>query len=200
MDFKKLTIAEFLKCKTIADLEDDPLQRKIKLLAAVTNRTVDEVEELSIETLTKELKSFGEIESLNPNQKVNLKYKIKGRRFKVIWQTQKLSAAQYIDVTHFCKDSENIVHNIHNILASISIERTWYGKEKPYNGTKHKEIADLILNNMTIEQAYPIMLFFCRYSKALQDSILSYLEQEVENQMAKVHLIMEDLMKGMDGL
>ena len=182
-DFQNLTIGEFLKCKTIADLEDDPLQRKIKLLAAVSKRTEDEIESLSIEQLTKELKDFDSIETLSQNAKVNMHYKIKGRRFLVIWETQKLTAAQYIDATYFCKDQANIVHNIHNILAAISVEKTWYGKLKKYDGTKHKEIADLILNNMKIKKAYPILLFFCKYWEELQKAILTYLEAEVKNQV-----------------
>lgn len=198
-DFKKLTIGEFLKCKTIADLEDDPLQKKIKLLAAVSKRDIDEIESLSIEQLTKELKTFNEIETLNENSKVNMFFKIKGRRFRIVWQTQKLSAAQYIDATYFCKDQANIIHNIHNILASLAIERTWYGKELKYDGSKHKEIADLILNNMKIEQAYPIMLFFCKYSKELENNILIYLEQEAMKAMEKAQPIADKVLQNAMG-
>ena len=118
-------------------------------------------------------------------------FKVKGRRFKCIWQTQKLTAAQYIDATSFCKDEASIINNIHNILAAICIEKTWYGKVKKYDGVNHKEVADLFLNHMKIEVAYPIMLFFCRYYKELADNILIYLEAEANKAMEKVKPILD---------
>jgi hypothetical protein len=122
-------------------------------------------------------------------------FKVQGRRFKCIWQTQKLKASQYIDATSFCKDEANIINNIHNILAAICVEKTWYGKVKKYDGANHKEVADLFLNHMKIEQAYPIMLFFCRYYKELADNILTYLELEAEKALAKVKPILDKHLK-----
>ena len=191
MKFEKITISQFIKWKTIAELETDPLNRNIKLLAELTNRTFDEVESMPIDKLKQALKSFSEIESLNPNARVKMDFKVNGRRFKCIWQTQKLTAAQYIDATSFCKDEASIINNIHNILAAICVEKTWYGKVKKYDGTNHKEVADLFLNHMKIEVAYPIMLFFCRYYKELADNILIYLEQEAEKALAKVKPILD---------
>ena len=191
MKFEKITISQFIKCKTIAELETDPLNRNIKLLAELTNRTFDEVESMPIDKLKLALKSFSEIENLNPNARVRMDFKVKGRRFKCIWQTQKLTAAQYIDATSFCKDEASIINNIHNILAAICVEKTWYGKVKKYDGVNHKEVADLFLNHMKIEVAYPIMLFFCRYYKELAGNILIYLEAEAEKALAKVKPILD---------
>ena len=76
MKFEKITISQFIKCKTIAELETDPLNRNIKLLAELTNRTFDEVESMPIDKLKLALKSFSEIESLNPNAKVRMDFKV----------------------------------------------------------------------------------------------------------------------------
>ena len=191
MKFEKITISQFIKCKTIAELETDPLNRNIKLLGELTNRSFHEVESMPIDKLKLALKSFSEIENLNPNARVKMDFKVNGRRFKCIWQTQKLTAAQYIDATSFCKDEASIINNIHNILAAICVEKTWYGKVKKYDGVNHKEVADLFLNHMKIEVAYPIMLFFCRYYKELADNILIYLEAEAEKALAKVKPILD---------
>ena len=190
-----ITIGNFIKCKTIAELESDPLNRNIKLLAELTGKTFDEVETMPIDKLTKELKAFNAIETLNTNQKLKMSFKIKGKRFKVIWQTQKLTAAQYIDASSFCKDEAAIINNIHNILASICVEVNWFGKQKKYDGANHKAISDLFFNNMNIQDAYPIMLFFCRYYKELTDNILIYLESAASKEIAKVQPIMDKLLK-----
>jgi len=180
MKLKNLTIGQFIQCKTISDFETDILDKSIKMLAIVTNKTFDEIESMPIEELTNALKEFNDIEKLTSDTKLKLKFRVKWRRFECIWQTQKMGANQYIDATSFCKSEKDIVNNIHNIMASICVERTWYGKKLKYNPDKHKEIADLFYKHMKITQSYPIMLFFCKYFKELADNIQTYLEEEVK--------------------
>jgi hypothetical protein len=195
MIFKQITIGQFLKCKTISDLETDPLNRQIKLLAELSGKSFDEIESMPIEKLTEALKEFNKIELLNKDARVKMTFKVKGRRFKCVWQTQKLTAAQYIDATSFCKDEANIISNIHNILAAICVESNWYGKAKKYDGINHKEVADLFYNHLKIDTAYPIMLFFCKYYKELAGNILIYLESEAVKAKEKVQPIVDKLSK-----
>ncbi|MFY8165501.1 MAG: hypothetical protein ACOVJ8_02845, partial [Sediminibacterium sp.] len=165
----------------------------------LSGKTFDEIESMPIEKLTEALKEFNKIELLNKDAKVKMTFKVKGRRFKCVWQTQKLTAAQYIDVTSFCKDEKNIVANIHNILAAICVEKTWYGKSKKYDGANHKEVADLFYNHLKIDTAYPIMLFFCRYFKELAANILTYLESEANKAMEKTKPIVDKILKANGG-
>ncbi len=185
-NYSELTIKQFLRCKTIADLETDPIMRKVKMLAEIEGKDVDEVESMPIGDLLARLKGLEQIEAMQPDQKIKLKLKLGGKRFIVKWRQQDLTAAQYIDATHFCKEQDKIIHNIHNILAALVVERTWWGKEKKYNGDKHKEIADLFYNEMKISTAYPIMLFFCKYYEALVTNMLTYLGAEAERQINSI--------------
>lgn len=184
-NFNELTIKQFLQCKTIADLEEDPIQRKVSMLAEISGKTVDEIESLPLGELREKMQEFDRIESLIPSQKVKMKFKVNGKRFVCIWAVQDLTAGQFFDVSHFCKDPNAVVSNIHNILAAICVPRTLFGRKK-YDGTKHKEIANLFYNHMKISQAYPIMLFFCKLSNQLTTNIRICLEQEVEKLKAQV--------------
>ena len=203
MKIENLTIGQFIRCKTISDFETDVLDKSIKMLAIVSNKTFDEIESMPINELTKALEQFNEIEKLTSNTKVQMKFKVKGRRFECIWQTQKLGANQYIDATSFCKDEKEIVNNLHNILASICVERTWYGKKLKYNPENHKEIADLFYKHMKITQAYPILLFFCKYFEELVNNIQIYLEEESQKAVSlanKNNQVVEHLKKSGVGL
>lgn len=180
-NYNQLTIKKFLNCKRISEMEADQIDRNVRLLAEITGKEVDEVESMPINELKEQLKKLGAVETLAPEAKVKMKFKIKGKRFTCIWQSQYLTAAQYIDVCHFTKNQSDIIYNIHNILAAICVQRTWYGKQLKYDGAKHKEIADLFYNHMTIEQAYPIMLFFCKYLEELETNIATYLLEEANN-------------------
>jgi hypothetical protein len=184
-NLNNLTIKQFLKCKLISEIESEPVIRKLKLLAEITGKSFDEVESLPLGELYSQLRELDSLESLPSDAKVNMKFKADGKRFIIKWRQQDLTAEQYIDASHFCKEPDKIIHNIHNILASISVERGLF-KELPYSGETHKERAEAILNTMTIKQAYPIMVFFCEYYKMLTDNTLTYIQEEAEKIVQEV--------------
>ena len=188
-NYNQLTIKQFLNCKRISELEADPIDRNVRLLAEITGKEVDEIESLPIGELKEQLKKLGAIETLVPETKIKMKFKVKGQRFTCIWEQQKLTSAQYIDVCHFTKNQSEIIYNIHNILAAICVKRTWYGKQLKYDGKYHKEVADLFYTQMTIEQAYPIMLFFCKFYEALGTNIATYLLEETEKLKKEAEVI-----------
>lgn len=185
-NYGDITIKTFLKCKLIADLETDPMVRNMKLLAELTDRTMDEVESLPINELLKQLSGISDLGVLKEDAKVNMKYKMKGKTNIIIWRQQDLTGEQYIDATHFCKDSNKLVENIHNVIASLSVELDWLGRRKRYSGETHKERAEWILNNMKISQAYPILVFFCEYSKILVDNTLTFLGEEMMKRLVNI--------------
>lgn len=202
-NYNQLTIKQFLKIKLISELEQDPLHRKVLILSEISGQSVDDIESMPIGDMIEALKGLDKIENLQTDEKIKLKFKVGGRKFIVKWKEQELTSEQFIDVSHFCKDPDKILSNIHNILASVCVERNWYGKELGYKGDKHKEIADLFYNEMKIATAYPIMLFFCKYYEELQRNILTFLESEANQAMKNTKELMEkfkDLEKSGDGL
>ena len=176
--YSDLTIKQFLNCKLISEMQSDPIDKNVRLLAEVSGKSVDEIESLPITELKAKLKHLANIEDSGEVGKVRMKFKVKGKSFKVIWKTQDLTSGQYIDVSHFTKEPKQIIYNIHNILAAICVPMKYGLIQQKYDGTKHKDIADLLYNHMTIAQAYPIMLFFCRYYEELDKAILTYLVEE----------------------
>jgi hypothetical protein len=184
--YSDLTIKQFLNCKLISEMQTDPIDRNVRLLAEVSGKSVDEIESLPLTELKAKLKYLANIEDLGEVGKVRMKFKVKGKSFKVIWKTQELTSGQYIDVSHFTKEPEKIIYNIHNILAAISVPMKYGLIQQKYDGAKHKDIADLLYNHMTIAQAYPIMLFFCRYYEELDSNILTYLVEEGKKALKEV--------------
>lgn len=184
--YSDLTIKQFLNCKLISEMQTDPIDRNVRLLAEVSGKTVDEIESLPLTELKAKLKYLANIEDLGEVGKVKMKFKVKGKSFKVIWKTQELTSGQYIDVSHFTKEPDKIIYNIHNILAAISVPMKYGLIQQKYDGAKHKDIADLLYNHMTIAQAYPIMLFFCRYYEELDSNILTFLVEEGKKALKEV--------------
>jgi hypothetical protein len=184
--YSDLTIKQFLNCKLISEMQTDPIDRNVRLLAEVSGKSVDEIESLPLTELKAKLKYLANIEDLGEVGKVKMKFKVKGKSFKVIWKTQELTSGQYIDVSHFTKEPDKIIYNIHNILAAISVPMKYGLIQQKYDGAKHKDIADLLYNHMTIAQAYPIMLFFCKFFAELDSNILTYLVEEGKRALKEV--------------
>ena len=184
--YSDLTIKQFLNCKLISEMQTDPIDRNVRLLAEVSGKSVDEIESLPLTELKAKLKYLANIEDLGEVGKVRMKFKVKGKSFKVIWKTQELTSGQYIDVSHFTKEPDKIIYNIHNNLAAISVPMKYGLIQQKYDGAKHKDIADLLYNHMTIAQAYPIMLFFCRYFAELDSNILTFLVEEGKKALKEV--------------
>jgi len=184
--YSDLTIKQFLNCKLISEMQTDPIDRNVRLLAEVSGKSVDEIESLPLTELKAKLKYLANIEDLGEVGKVRMKFKVKGKSFKVIWKTQELTSGQYIDVSHFTKEPDKIIYNIHNILAAISVPMKYGLIQQKYDGAKHKDIADLLYNHMTIAQAYPIMLFFCKFFAELDSNILTYLVEEGKRALKEV--------------
>ena len=185
--FTDLTIKQYLQCKIISESESDPIIRKCKFLAEATNRTLDEVESLPLNDLYAQLGEITNLESIPKNGKIKLKFKVGGRKFMVKWREQDISAEQYIDVSYFTKDPNKVEQNIHNILASLCVEKKWF-KYLPYDGTNHKERADLFFNELKIKDAYPVMVFFCKYYSQLTKNIQSFLVEQAEELVDKLHM------------
>ena len=167
-------------------MESDPIDKNVRLLAEVSGKSVSEVENLPLTELKAKLKYLSNIEDLGEVGKIRMKFKIKNKYFKVIWKTQELTSAQYIDVSHFTKEPEQIIYNIHNILAAICVPMKYGLIQQKYNGSNHKEISDLIYNHMTIAQAYPIMLFFCKFYEELDKATLTYLVEAGKKTLTEV--------------
>lgn len=178
-NYSDLTIKQYLQCKMIAELEPDPLIRKMKMLAEVSGKSLDWAESLPLGELNSKLRDLDQINATPKEGGAKMKFKIGGKTYRIKWRAQDMTGDQYIDATHFCKDSTKLESNIHNILAALAVEAGWWS-DKPYSGDTHKERADLFFNEMKMSQAYPIMVFFCEYFKTLQDNILTYLVKEGE--------------------
>jgi hypothetical protein len=178
--YADLTIKQFLNCKRISELQIDKVDKNVRLLAEISGKTIDEIESLPLTELKAKLKYITNLDTIPEGQKVKMVFKVNGKWYKCIWKTQELSAAQYIDVAHFTKDPEQIIYNIHNIMAATCVPMKYGLFQQKYDGSKHAEISEAFYNHMKIETAYPIMLFFCKYSEELAAATLTYLAKEAK--------------------
>jgi len=81
-------------------------------------------------------------------------------------------------------DNGKLFDKLHLILGCFitADERKWYGWNRgQFDETQFEEIADKILNHMSMKEAFPIAVFFCRFMEKLTEIMPDFLQlQETE--------------------
>ena len=115
------------------------------------------------------------LEASIPKTKPKSFYVVNRTIYKVNYKLSEVKADQFIDLIHFAA-KEDSTSEIHNILAIFM--RPIMSND--YEGHKHQEIANNLLS-MRLEDALPIMVFFCNYLTKLYAAIPTYLKVKEAN-------------------
>lgn len=176
-DFRRLTIKEYISILSQLPYESEVefIERR---LSVVLRQPIDSIKSLPYTILMDYKNKLEKVENDLQGLRVKDKVKVNGKWFKVDHDIMKINAAQFIDASHFSKNAEK---ELHNFIAVFLRPMTWrFGKASEYNGTNHKDIADLVLNKMKVEQALPLLVFFCEVLQELSNHIETYLIQETK--------------------
>lgn len=170
--YKDVNLNTFIKLYRIEKSELEPFEKKIALVSAITGVTESELEDLSLETFTG---IYNKMKFLNEDisSKIKQVVTVKGVEYNVCLQVEKLSGGRYIDLKEFTKT--DVIENIHNVMAILCTEK---GKE--YDSNIHKDKAELFLEHMSIDDAYPISRFFLNVYEGLMKDIQRSLELKLK--------------------
>lgn len=165
MTLKDITVKKFIDAYQIinADHYDTETDRDIALLACLYDKPEDFFLNMSFPVFNEYRRKL-EVINLDKVEGRAAKYiKVNGKTYAPVYNFKKLSASQFIDVTHFCKDPEKIIENLPKILAAFCLEtkKTLFGRKLiPYDlGERHEEVSKE-LEDATMFDAYSIALFF----------------------------------------
>jgi hypothetical protein len=178
--YYNLTLKDFIELNSVKGSDLEAKRQKLSILFKVEREFFDGMTSAQVIELYSD---FEKLEAQPIKAVYKSKVKVGGKWFFIDYRLSQISSAQFIDITHFAKS--NPLDNIHRIVASCIRPIKWrFGKAGKYNGDEHDEISELLLNQMKIKDAYPIMLFFCTLSNKLSDNILNYFlskSEEMEN-------------------
>jgi hypothetical protein len=180
--YYNLTLKDFIELNSVKGTDLEAKRQKLSILFKIEKEFFDGMTSAQVIELYSD---FEKLEAQPIKAVYKSKVKVGGKWFFIDYRLSQISSAQFIDITHFAKS--NPLDNIHRIVASCIRPIKWrFGKAGKYNGDEHDEISELLLNQMKIKDAYPIMLFFCTLSAKLSDSILNFFlsqKEEMENQL-----------------
>lgn len=170
MNWKNVSVWQWQQLQAIAKKnEDTELDKAVKTLAILTDRTENEIDSLSVAKLTQELKGISWISKEEAKPKPVDVIKVHGRRYRCIYDIRNIPFARYIESKFFAED---VVLNLHKIMASMvrPMKLTWRGwKVAKYDASKHEDYAQDLLS-APFEAVYGSVVFFCQ---VFSDSIKS---------------------------
>lgn len=170
-DWSGVTIRQWQALRDLAEEckeEGDTLTYRIRQLAILADIREDQAREVSLEDYKAYKDQFLFI-TTEPEGKAPGSFKVDGKKYAPRLDFDGMSAAEYIDFTEYTKDPEQ---NAHEILALLC--------EGP--GTA-KERAEVFFQGLTMDVAYPLLVFFYRVWSDFTSSILLSLMQEANRTM-----------------
>lgn len=161
--------------------QDDPIEYLVNVIAILARVPVEEVEALSLEQLKKFSAQTIFLNRLPDSEKIATKVRINGLHYKLNLGVQDLSFGQYIDQKTIAKLDH--IENMHKFLAVrlIPMERKYFvvWREGAYKGIDH---AQELQDNLTMDVAYPIFVFFLNVWQKLVPGIQDYLINKSRSQ------------------
>lgn len=202
MNWKDVTVFQRQQLEAVKNKKDDTeLDKAIKALAILTNRTESQIDSLSIKDLNKQLKEIDFIAKGDAKPKAVDYIRVNGRQYKCIFDIRQLPYARYIESKFFGND---VLNNCHKIAASmvLPMKKTWRGwKVAKYDASKHEEYAQDLLA-APFESVYGSMVFFCQVFtdsiKSSKDYLILEMTKEGMNPI-EAEITVMDLCNAMDG-
>lgn len=171
-----ITIRQIQELQEVEHFE--PLEKAVNYISIVRKMSIDKVEEMPMNKIMSTYKDIlTELENYPKEPKY--KFKINGRRFQMIHNAMDISADQFISLQQYTP--QEIVINLHRIMATLTNEVNWYGKVKPIkNKREHfEQLCEMFLDlDFHIANSYAV--FFSLLYPKLLDATLSYLQTEMK--------------------
>ena len=145
--------------KTLANKQDDEIEKSFKLIGIVYNMTENQIDSLTQAEYKAKLKECDFLNSLPEGKPVKI-IKVNGRRYRPIYDINKMPFGRYVESKAFVGD---IYGNLHKLGATMVMpqKRNWFGLwvDDKYDAAKHEDYAEDILQ-ANFQDVYFSLVFF----------------------------------------
>ena len=145
--------------KTLANKQDDEIEKSFKLIGIVYNMTENQVDSLTQAEYKAKLKECDFLNSMPEGKPVKI-IKVNGKRYRLIYDVTRMPFGRYVESKAFVGD---IYGNLHKLGATMVMpqKRNWLGLwvDDKYDAAKHEDYADDILQ-ANFQDVYFSLVFF----------------------------------------
>lgn len=175
MNCNNITIHQLQEIHSCRDMSH--LERTMNILAIVNHWSMDKVESMPIDDLTKEFKKLEFLNEL-PDRPVQFMFKHRGRYFRLAQTPNEICGHHFIELQQVFNG--DTIESLHKIMALLAYEVDFFGRTKVIRDAQahYQDKCDLFLT-MEVTLPYSYAVFFsAAYPKLLQ-CIHSYLKEEM---------------------
>jgi hypothetical protein len=177
---KEVLVKEYIQINKIRSAEyENPFTRTIDLLCIFNDRK--DVLKQKPSELTVDLSHLLE----EPSRVLKQYFTINGKNYGIVNHINDLEAGQYMSFTTYLKgfeDNPNVhIDQMPDILASVIFPVDSNNKVMAFEPSYFRKLAEDIRNTMSIEDAYPIAVFFCNLSASLINCTQAFLKTKLQN-------------------
>ena len=181
--------------------ESENIEQYSKIIGVLYNMTDNEVNSLSVDQYLDYKAKVNILLNTDIVGKPVKFIKLKGKRYKCIYNIKNLPAARYIESKVF---SDDFIGNLHKIAATmvLPMKRTIFGwKLAKYDASKHEEYAQDMLEARFVDVYHSAVFFLSvlmNWTKVSQGYLIEELSKTKTHSEATKEVA--DLLKYMDGI
>lgn len=180
LNWSNLTLSQFIQANQINSATyENNIDREINLFALITGKQIEEIEQMPITDLRKELTKLSFMNKL-PDKRIPKRFIHGGKVWDVNLDMTKLTGGQVIDIMNFYGQAgSDVFSSANKFLSIVCIPRKSFFRVGKYTGKDFEKNSKLMLD-LTMDKAYPIMLFFSKVGESLLPTIENFLQQKVK--------------------
>lgn len=174
-----VTVNEYYKMLDIYNNSNlNEFEQKIAIYELLTGETIDD--KMSMQQFNSAFDNYKFIQTAPPqDQYIENEYTIGGRKFKMCKKPHEITVNQFQDIDTICKGEPND-KQIH-IFAAI----LFTPKGKEYGEYDVNEMVEFMLNNLTMDIANNLVVFFSRFQINALNFCMENLQKEVKKELKK---------------
>jgi len=188
--------------KTLANKEDDDIDKSYKLIGIVYNMTENQVDSLTQAEYTAKLKECDFLNTMPEGKPIKV-IKVNGKRYRLIYDVTRMPFGRYVESKAFVGD---IYGNLHKLGATMVIpqKKNWFGLwvDDKYDASKHEDYADDILQ-ANFQDVYFSLVFFYQVYRNWIEVTRGYLVTKMMmtgQTKAQCNQVVTDLCSILDGI
>jgi hypothetical protein len=181
-NWNQISIGQFQQINAaIKNYPDNAITQAVWILSALTGNTREELLALDFAKDFKPMmRQLDWVHSTPLPSQLPKQFELEGDSYQLVYEMKQRTTGQFIDLAHFTADPEQIIPNLHFILAVLCIP---LGQKDHAEGFEQR--AKLFQQKLSIAIAYPIATFFLKLWVDSLPHILTYLEQQAAPQKKK---------------
>lgn len=196
MNWNDITVEQFQAVRKLQETKMDEFDRLSQVLSVLYGYSPEEVDELPVHEYAA---LAGGIKFLTEDEipgKVKKYIRIGARKYYLHIAPSKIKHRQFVEIQHFSND---IIGNLHNILASICCPVKWF-VVKGNKASDHSNYAEDFKKEKLVD-VYHACLFFCRVYAVSLRATADYLLRTMPDKEQAFHTweLLNDSARDMDG-